>query len=341
MGSCLQGSYAGFPSKPTSLKLNKELRLKQCVVTLRALGNLDRCLGLKRHLCLRVGSPHLFFPKVKSLRVSSFKGSVHNDGSGGGRSEKVSQNSVRLSYVPKESKETVAESSKAHDVPIPHAPGTNGNAAGSAAIHKLFRKWLTMLTSHSSDQLADEIFGGGPPPREISGTENETQLEGESGILKTLWCHYWALDATIKFPPLIFIPLFLAVNVTYGREVSKELMPLWVLGPLLIALYIKMLRGLCSLYVFTFKQTVNVIKNLPVYYMIAYEFVARGKLKEVIATRVWQPVVDIKNLDYKELWRSKLREFQEWLLEKYLDFVESIWPYYCRTIRFLKRANLI
>lgn len=118
-------------------------------------------------------------------------------------------------------------------------------------------------------------------------------------------------------------------------------MPLWVFGPLIIALYIKMLRGLCSLYVFTFKQTFKVVKNLPVYCMIAYEYVIRGKLKEAIIVRVWQPVVDIKNMDYKELTRRKLRELQDWLLEKYLDFVESIWPYYCRTIRFLKRANLI
>lgn len=153
-------------------------------------------------LC-RVGPPRLCFPKVKSLRVSSFKGSAQNDGSGGGRSGKVSQNSVRLSYVPKESEETTVESSNACDVPISHAPGTNGNVAGSAAIHKLFRKWLTMLTTQSSDQLADEILGEAPPPRGISGTDNEIQLEEKSGRLKTLWCHFWALDATIKFPLLI------------------------------------------------------------------------------------------------------------------------------------------
>lgn len=118
-------------------------------------------------------------------------------------------------------------------------------------------------------------------------------------------------------------------------------MPLWVLGPLLVALYIKMLRGLCSLYAFTFKRTVNIAKNFPGYYMIACEYVASGKLREDIAARVWHPAVDIKNLDYKELLRRKFSEFQEWLLERYLDFVESIWPYYCRTIGFLKRANLI
>ncbi|KAL3727328.1 hypothetical protein ACJRO7_032116 [Eucalyptus globulus] len=110
-------------------------------------------------------------------------------------------------------------------------------------------------------------------------------------------------------------PLYLAINVTYGSEVSKELTPLWILGPLLVALYVKLFRGLWALYLFTFKQTVKVVKNLPVYYLIAYQYVANGKLKEDVRSHVWQPVVDVKNLDYKELSRRKLKELQEWLLE--------------------------
>lgn len=137
------------------------------------------------------------------------------------------------------------------------------------------------------------------------------------------------------------IPLCLAVNVIYGVEVSKELTPLWVFGPLIIALYIKMLRWVCALYVFSFKLTLKVIKNLPTYCMVAYSYVACGKLKEDVLARVWQPVVNVKNLDYKELSRKRMKELQERIVEWYLDYVESIWPYYCRTIRFLKRANLL
>ncbi|KAK4753022.1 hypothetical protein SAY87_021820 [Trapa incisa] len=336
-----QGTPVAFPSKHITLKSNKELRLRRCVIKSHAFDDFNGYWGLKRHLCFRVGPPQLYFPKLRPLRVSSFKGSVQNDGSGGDRSGDISNNSVKVTYVSKESKETMAESSNACDMPNSHASRANGEVSGSAAIHKLFRKWLTMLTMQSSDQAVDEILGEGPPPRDILGTQNETLMEEKSGALKTLWGHFWDLDATIKFPLLMFIPLYLAVNVTYGREVSKELIPLWVFGPLLIALYIKILRGLCSLYVFTFKQTINVVMNLPVYYMMAYGYVAQGKLKEAFIARVYQPMVDLTNLDYKELSRRKLKELQNWLLEKYLDFVESIWPYYCRTIRFLKRANLI
>ncbi|CAA6661226.1 unnamed protein product [Spirodela intermedia] len=47
------------------------------------------------------------------------------------------------------------------------------------------------------------------------------------------------------------------------------------------------------------------------------------------------------NMDYKALGRQMLKQLKEWAVETYLDYVESIWPYYCRTIRFLKKANLL
>lgn len=127
----------------------------------------------------------------------------------------------------------------------------------------------------------------------------------------------------------------------YGAEVSRELTPLWVLGPLLTAFYIKMFQWLCSLYIFSFKQTARLIRNSPTYYQTAHHYIIQGKLKEEVVARFLQPIIDIKNLDYKELSQRKLIELREWVLEKYIDYVESIWPYYCRTIRFLKRANLI
>ena len=157
--------------------------------------------------------------------------------------------------------------------------------------------------------------------------------------------HYFSsLKATLWWLYLHCVcstPLYLAVNLVYGSEVSKELTPLWILGPIVAALYVKMLRGICSLYVFSFMQTVRIVKNLPAYCMVVHEYLFRGKLKEAMQKYAWQPLVDIKNMDYKEAMKRKLKGFQGWLKEKYLDFVESIWPYYCRTIRFLKRANLI
>ena len=137
------------------------------------------------------------------------------------------------------------------------------------------------------------------------------------------------------------VPAFLAVNAIYGAEVTKELSPLWIAGPLIVSLYVKMFQGLCTLYAFCFKQTAKVIRNLPSYYIIAYHYIAQGKLRDDVRGLVTRPMVAVKNADYKELTGARLKQLRVWIVEKYLDFVESIWPYYCRTIRFLKRANLI
>ena len=129
--------------------------------------------------------------------------------------------------------------------------------------------------------------------------------------------------------------------MVYGAEVTKELAPLWVLGPIIAALYVKIVQGLCALYIYCFKQAIRLIRNLPAYSVLVYNYITKGKLKAFIWAHFWKPIIDIKNLDYGELARRKLKQIQEWGMEKYLDYVESIWPYYCRTIRFLKKANLI
>ena len=129
--------------------------------------------------------------------------------------------------------------------------------------------------------------------------------------------------------------------MVYGLEVTKELMPLWVIGPLITALYIKLIKGICFLYVFTFKLAIKVLENVPSYSMMTYRFIMDGRLQSYVYSCICQPIVDLKNMDYKELGRQKLKQIRIWAVESYLDYVESIWPYYCRMIRFLKRANLL
>ncbi|KAJ7945843.1 Embryo defective protein [Quillaja saponaria] len=331
----LQGSYLTLSSR--TLSWSKRLKLKEYQTKHHVVGRTDWHYIVKHNICLNVGPPCIRGPKIKPLKISAFKGNAQNDDSGVRASgSKIPKNSVRL----KETEEATAESQKVHNVPVSYTSGANENAAISPAIHKLFKKWLTLLLIEPSNQVADEILGE-PLPGNISETLKRSKNKEKGQVLKVAWSRFKGLNATVKFPILIFIPLYLAVNVIYGAEVSKELTPLWVFGPLIVALYIKLLRSLCTLYVFTFKQTVKVIKNLPTYYIVAYNYVARGKLKEDIGAHVLQPVLNIKNLNYKELTRTKLKALQEWLVEKNLDFVESIWPYYCRTIRFLKMANLI
>ncbi|XP_044477594.1 uncharacterized protein LOC123204853 isoform X2 [Mangifera indica] len=334
----LQGSYVAFPSK--HLSWSKGLILRRHVTTVNTVGKTEKSSSLKCNFSLSIGAPRVCGVKVKPVKISAFKGRAQNDESGGrGSGSKIHKNPVKLSYIPKESEETVAESAKAHNVPLPYASETKETISGSPAIQRLFKKWLTMLQTQSPCQEIDEVLGERSPPKAESGTKFEVQNRGRGETLKADWSHFWNLDATVKIPLLIFFPWYLALNVVYGAQVSKELIPLWVLGPIIVSVYIKMLRWLFVLYVYCFKQTVQVVKNLPTYY--AVEYIAQGKLKEDFGARVWQSVVDFKISDFKELGRRNLKVFQQWMVEKCLDFVESIWPLYCRTIRFLKRANLI
>ncbi|KAK7301553.1 hypothetical protein RJT34_12419 [Clitoria ternatea] len=323
-----QGLY--LTSSSRHLPWSRRLKLRPCLTKHHMIGRTDWHCLLKRNICLSVGPPCFFASKIKPLRISGFKGSTQNDDSGIRANQlKAPKTSVRL-----------GESEEAQNVPLSYTSETNDSLATSSAIHKLFKKWLTMLHTQPSSQEVEEIFGE-PTPGISPKTLQETEIKEKSKILKVAWSHFLALDATIKIPLLIFVPFYLAVNVKYGAEVSKELAPLWIFGPLIVAIYIQIIRGLCALYAFSFNQTVNLIKNLPSYCILVYGYVFCGKLKEDISTYFLQPILSVKNRDYKQLTRRKLKELQEWVVEMYLDFVESIWPYYCRTIRFLKRANLM
>lgn len=327
----VQGSYA--PPRPLSLK--KGIESKKFLAAFPIVKRTDILL-LKHRSCLCVKAPQ---SKRKPLKISSFKGNVQNDESSGARENKSKSKStknppVKLSYVPHDRKETLPESPKVKNNHATSASNVDETTVGSQAIQQLFKSWLTLLrtpSSSSQSQLPNGTLEGTSGTVEME--EDKIESSGKSVILKAVWRNFLGLDAAIKIPAMIFIPMYLAVNMKYGPEVARELTPLWICGPLLVALYIKILHGLCLLYIYSFKQSVKVVKNLPVY----YDYVRSGKLKETINVRLWQPVVEFRNLGYKGIWKN----VQEWMMDKYLDYIESIWPHYCKLIRFLKRANFI
>ena len=143
--------------------------------------------------------------RVKPVKISAFKGSAQNNESGGrANGSKISKNSVKLSYIPKESEETLTESSKSHNDPLQYTSKTNETIAGSPAIHRLFKKWLTMLQTQSPSQVVCQELGEELQAREeVPETHIEIQKKGRGDVLKAFWCHFWDLDATIKIPLLM------------------------------------------------------------------------------------------------------------------------------------------
>jgi hypothetical protein len=104
--------------------------------------------------------------------------------------------------VPKESGETIINSSKVHTIPVSYTSEANNRIAGSPAINKLFKKWLSMLRTQSPSQVADEILEGPPPSEELQQAQNSTQNKERVEIVKLVWCRFLILDATIKIPIL-------------------------------------------------------------------------------------------------------------------------------------------
>nr|GMD34560.1 Embryo defective 2759 isoform 2 [Ipomoea batatas] len=354
IGDCLKWSYAFAVTKKNSSNLNivqegiKQARDRSRETRISSMfphpsfpaDHIHECNHSKeRYVVCSGGAPLFLKPKAKVLKILAFKSSSQNN-SGGSSGSKTKKESIKLSIVSQGNEETSVESPRAQNLPISYTSETVDTTSGTLAIQKIFKHWLAILRTPSPDQAIGETVEG-PSSTEAVEPQNLVQQKERGNILQAVWSYFVGLDATIKINLLIFVPFYLAVNLVYGAEVSKELMPLWILGPFVVALYIKMLQGICALYVFCFKQTVRVVKNFPTYYMLANEYIVQGKLKEEIRARFLQPVLDIKNIDYKEVAKSRMEDLKVILAEKYLDLAESIWPYYCRAIRTLKRANLI
>ncbi|XP_038879349.1 uncharacterized protein LOC120071260 isoform X2 [Benincasa hispida] len=317
------------------LSWSQGMKLKQCIETSKFFGKADRCVLLKQKIQLSVGTPSRCGSKFKLLRISAFKNSVPNG---------EPRDGENLSEVPKDTREDGDVSSKvnlkANNVVLSYTSGIVNWIAPRPSINKLFRKWPTMLCTQQASEEVDGILGR-MPLSENSATLQEPHDMKRRESLEAFWYYVLSLDPMIKIPLLMFIPLYLTIKIFHGAQVSKELMPLWVFGPFIVAFYIKMFHWLCCLSILSFKQTAYLMKNFPCYYKLACDYFSHGRLKEVIRARVWQPVVNIRSLHYKELSRRKFEIVQEWIMERYPDFLELVWPYYCRTIRFLKRANFV
>ncbi|KAI4303844.1 hypothetical protein MLD38_039432 [Melastoma candidum] len=140
-----QGSYVSLPSRPSSP--GRRFTLKRCVVKVHvlAIGKGDRYFSPKRQSSLRLWAPCSSLLLPKSLRISSFKGTAHNDDSSAKTHGcQVSSNSLNLSYVSTDGDGNVMGSPKAHDVPVSYTSEAN-SVANSPAFQKLFRKWLSVL----------------------------------------------------------------------------------------------------------------------------------------------------------------------------------------------------
>ncbi|PIN18783.1 hypothetical protein CDL12_08540 [Handroanthus impetiginosus] len=325
----LQGSSSTSPSVPSLW--NRWSKLKYSVPRFHAVGSKNRVISLKCRLRLSVGTSIVLGSKSRVLKISAFKGSTRHDDSGvEANGSKSLKNAVEISYLQNKSEESSVESPKVENVVSAPYTATNETATGSLATQDIFKNWLILPRTPSQTQAVEEIIEQ-PYSTETSERPNASQTQERGEILKAALCYILDLDATIKIPLLLFTCVYLAINLVYGLKISKELVPLWVLGPLFAAFYIKMFREISGVYASSFKQVARVVKNLPVHFTLVRTYIVHGKLKEAVGTHIFEPLADIR----------KGKVLQMWFAERFLDSFEFIWPYYYKTLRSLKRANLI
>lgn len=278
--------------------------------------------------------------KGKSFQVFSFKGTGQNDESDHSDSscKCTTTTAVQFSHT-KDDRVIESPDIQNHSISYASEDGEN-TITRSIAIQRLFQKWLLMLRTETSSPT-DEILSEKMTESETS-EGNKVILRRRAGqMLKSAMVHFLNLDTAISLPLLFFIPFYLTVRMVYGVEITKELTPMWVLGPLIVAFYLKIIQGLCSLYAVCFMSAVRLAKNSPSFYLLVSTYIAEGRLKSFLQAQFSKPIEEIKNLDYKQFLWAKMKQVHEWTVERYLDYIESIWPYYCRMVRFLKKANLI
>ncbi|MCO5567661.1 hypothetical protein L7F22_021355 [Adiantum nelumboides] len=157
----------------------------------------------------------------------------------------------------------------------------------------------------------------------------------KSSKLATFGFHWWeSSQPWVKWPVSIFIPWFLLVSLSYGISASKDLLPLWVIGPLLTGLALK-----ASIQLFESYRQWLVDSNLTQSITFVTEGVKTGELPrqvvEALASRFEEVRINgvkkkeeleifFRSGEYKRSLRKhadkKLFEVQEAFIDKYEDW---------------------
>ncbi|KAI5070250.1 hypothetical protein GOP47_0014593 [Adiantum capillus-veneris] len=134
----------------------------------------------------------------------------------------------------------------------------------------------------------------------------------------------------IKLPTMIFLPWFLFISAFYGLSVSMDLLPLWIIGPLVVGLLVKVnmkMSAACQRWLAE--------KKLKETALLAIEGARTGLLFEVAGTKIgearlhimektWKGVYFIRSgrfiCVFKQYLHRKLIEQQERWIEKFQDW---------------------
>ncbi|KAK8961157.1 hypothetical protein KSP40_PGU012172 [Platanthera guangdongensis] len=260
----IQGPHPSLCWRPKPC--NRGIKLGS-FASVRVVTKTDNFVSWKHRLCL---STHSILAKRRPFMVLSFKGNSQNDGSDckNGRS-RFTKAAFQLSRMQKEREEVATESFDAQNnisfaspestiesfdaqATLSFGPHESEDSKG-LSIQNLFRKWLIMLTTQTATPKMYEDFTEESIQSKAPGSNSVTWRANAVKLLQASFVQFLKLDASISLPLVIFIPWFLTVRAVYGAEVVKELAPLWIIGPLVLCLYINIIKWHLRLLCFLFR----------------------------------------------------------------------------------------
>ncbi|KAH9322969.1 hypothetical protein KI387_017608, partial [Taxus chinensis] len=146
-------------------------------------------------------------------------------------------------------------------------------------------------------------------------------------------------EVWIKWPLAIFLPCFFAVTVLYGNEISSELTPLWIIGPLAMGTFIKLSLVASHLCVRLAINTVVIGMATPGKCMEAMHNCIRAVqlYKQNLVTKRDELISCVRSGEYKEIWWQKFKEYKERKTDEYYDILDFWWPKWRFVERFVKK----
>eukprot|EP01018_Ginkgo_biloba_P018937 Gb_33113 [translate_table: standard] len=319
-----QGFYAACTSQPVAWKGAKKM---VPLVAYCHVGRISRCSRFRSHHKLSIvgssGVRSVISARNQCLKALSFQGATKNEDSEGREGPK-SSSSMDFSCAWKrmeEAEQNFPQSSQG----LPN--------------------WFTKLQKQGFIQQANAILQNPQPGLKFLDQDQLIKQLQEGQVSQHIVDFWQNLEVWIKWPLAVFLLCFLAITVIFGIRASSDLLPLWIIGPLMMGTFIKSYLLLSSLCIRVTTDALVMVKAVTDKCVELQLIVKNGNLIQMIQLHVRQffeakrsEVVDyFRSGKFKELLWQKWKEFGEWNSERTQDFVESIWPQWRATTRFLKK----
>lgn len=163
-------------------------------------------------------------------------------------------------------------------------------------------------------------------------------------------------DPWIKWPLAIFVPFYLLVTLFFGLSASQELLPLWILGPLVTSIIIRQCCRAAELSRIVAEKTASQRAQLSATTLAIYQDAKDGtlpdkakslvesklaELEETVSTKRSEITVYVTSgqaaASARDFSMTKLTELGEHAVEAYADYMEWWRPKGRALSRWLKK----